>query len=65
MKMSEDEITQVRRIRHEISAKFDHNVHELVAYYQALERELKNDKSYTFEEAPELSTSQGRSKDAS
>ena len=36
--MANYEIDEIRRIRREISARFDHDFGKLVAHYQALER---------------------------
>lgn len=34
----EEELAEIRRIRHEISARFDHDPHRLVAYIMEQER---------------------------
>ena len=34
--MADEEINEVRRIRHEISARFGHDISKLVAHYQGL-----------------------------
>jgi hypothetical protein len=39
--MADNEINDVRRIRHKISADHDHDVNKLVAHYQKFEEELK------------------------
>ena len=54
--MMTDEITEVRRIRHNISARFDHDIAKIVAYYQEMERLLKEEGRYTFEEMPASSS---------
>ena len=37
--MANYEIDEIRRIRREISARFDHDIDKLIAHYQALEQE--------------------------
>jgi hypothetical protein len=32
--MNDEEIRAVRKIRHEISAEFGHDIHKVVAYYR-------------------------------
>ena len=49
--MLDREISEVRKIRHEISAKFDHDVSRLVAHYQELENELRRSGEYKFVES--------------
>ena len=39
--MADNEINDVRRIRHKISADHDHDVEKLVAHYQKLQEELR------------------------
>ena len=46
--MADREINEVRKIRHEISARFDHDVSRLVAHYQELENELRRSGEYRF-----------------
>ena len=46
--MADREINEVRRIRHEISARFGHDVRRLVAHYQELENELREAGEYRF-----------------
>ena len=46
--MADREINEVRRIRHEISARFGHDVRRLVAHYQELENELRRSGGYRF-----------------
>lgn len=46
--MADREINEVRKIRHEISARFDHDVSRLVAHYQELESELRRSGEYRF-----------------
>ena len=46
--MADQEINEVRKIRHEISARFDHDVSRLVAHYQEFEKELRRSGEYRF-----------------
>jgi len=46
------EIDEIRRIRREISARFDHDVGKLIAHYQALEREYRKSGKYKFVDPP-------------
>ena len=42
------EIDEIRRIRREISALFDHDVGKLIAHYQVLEKEYRKSGKYKF-----------------
>ena len=46
--MTDNEINEVRRIRHEISAKFGHDIGRLVAHYQKIEKEFRRSGKYKF-----------------
>jgi len=48
--MNESEITAVRRIRHEISEKFNHDVDKCIEYYRAVEDELRASGEFKFAE---------------
>lgn len=48
--MPNDDITEVRRIRHEISEQCGHDIHKVVAYYRQVQDELKNSGDFRFEE---------------
>ena len=50
--MADYEIDEIRRIRQEISARFDHEVSKLVAHYQALEQEYRKSGKYKFVDPP-------------
>ena len=39
--IEEKEIAEIRRIRHQISAQFDHDPRKVVAYYRTLEKEYR------------------------
>jgi len=46
--MADEVIREVRRIRHEISRRCDHDVHKVVACYRAFQDELKRSGEYRF-----------------
>ncbi len=50
--MADYEIDENRRIRREISARFDHDVDKLIAYYQELEEEYRKSGKYKFVDPP-------------
>ena len=50
--MADYEIDEIRRIRREISERFDHDVDKLIAHYQALEREHRKSGKYKFVDLP-------------
>ena len=52
--MADREINEVRRIRHEISARFGHDVRRLVAHYQELENELRRSGEYRFADSQQI-----------
>ncbi len=39
--IEEKEIAEIRQIRHQISAQFDHDPRKVVAYYRTLEKEYR------------------------
>lgn len=45
-----EEVKDIRKIRHEISAEFGHEVSLLAAYCQTLESNLRQSGEYTFAE---------------
>ena len=51
-KMADYEIDEIRRIRREISARFDHDVGNLIVHYQALEEEYRKSGKYKFVDPP-------------
>ena len=59
--MANYELDEIRRIRQEISARFDHDVDKLIAHYQALEKECRKSGKYKFvdpsDEKPEAEKS--------
>ena len=50
--MADYEIDEIRRIRREISERFDHDVDKLIAHYQALEKEYRKSGKYKFVDSP-------------
>ena len=48
--MPNDEISDIRRIRHEISQECGHDIRKIVAYYRQVEMELKKSGDFRFEE---------------
>ncbi len=46
--MHDDEIADIRRIRHEISAECGHDVDRVVAYYRRVEEELRRSGRFRF-----------------
>ncbi len=46
--MADDEIRIIRRVRHEISAEFGHDVDRVLDYYRSVEEELKHSGRYRF-----------------
>ena len=51
-KMADYEIDEIHRIRKEISARFDHDVSKLSAYYQKLDEEYRKSGKYKFVDSP-------------
>ncbi len=45
-------VKEVRETRHKISARFNHDVDQLVAHYQALEKKMRRSGKYRFAELP-------------
>lgn len=48
--MNDHEIQEIRRIRHQISAKYEHDLKNLAKYYQCIEKELQKTGKYSFVE---------------
>ncbi len=46
--MIDEEIEEIRRIRHKISAQFDHNPRQVVAYYRTQEKKLRESGEFKF-----------------
>ena len=51
--MADEVIREVRRVRHEISRRYGHDPHEVVASYRAFQEELKRSGKYRFFQAEE------------
>ena len=47
--MQNDEISEIRRVRHQISEECDHDIRKLAAYYREVEAELKKSGQFHFE----------------
>ncbi len=65
--MIDDEIRIIRRVRHEISVEFGHDVDRVVDYYRSVEEELKHSGQFRFAAraaGPEQSDAPGRVKDS-
>ena len=45
-------VKEVREIRYKISARFNHDVGQLVEHYQALEQKMRQSGKYKFAELP-------------
>lgn len=50
--MIDNDLNEVRRIRHEISQEFGHDVQRLAVHYQELEKQIKELGTFTFWEQP-------------
>jgi hypothetical protein len=48
--MPNDGISQIRKIRHEISEECGHDVRKIAAYYRRVEEELKKSGDFRFED---------------
>lgn len=55
--MADDEIKIIRRVRHEISAEFGHDVDRVVDYYRKVEEELKRSGRFRFAASAAVSES--------
>ncbi len=45
-------VKEVREIRHKISARFNHDVSQLVAHYQELQEKMRKSGEYRFADLP-------------
>jgi len=50
--MADYELDEIRRIRQEISNRFDHDIDKLIAHYQALEKAYRKSGKYKFVDPP-------------
>ena len=48
--MPNDEIADVRRVRHEISEECGHDIRKAAAYYRQIEEDLRKSGDFRFEE---------------
>ena len=59
--MPNDEIAEIRMIRHRISEECGHDIRKIAAYYRQVEEELRNSGDFHFEgqssDPPAVSTS--------
>ena len=61
--MANYELDEIRRIRREISARFDHDVNKLCEYYRKLEEEYRKSGKYKFVDPPDEKPKAEKSKD--
>ena len=54
--MLNDEISEIRRIRHQISEECNHDIRKVAAYYREVEEELKKSGQFHFEQSRESQT---------
>ena len=50
--MADYELDEIRRIRREISERFDHDVSKLVTYYMELDKKYRKSGKYKFVDPP-------------
>ena len=62
--MGDQVIREVRRVRHKISRRCDHDVHKVVACYRAFQDELKRSGEYRFFQPGESDDAATRKSDA-
>ena len=51
--MPNDEIAEIRKIRHQISEECGHDIHKVAEYYRQVQEELKQSGQFRFEERSE------------
>ena len=61
--MADYEIDEIRRIRREISAKFDHDASKLGEYYRELEEKYRKSGKYKFVDPPDEKPEAAKSED--
>lgn len=54
--MPNDEIAEIRKIRHQISEECGHDIHKVAAYYRQVEEELKQSGQFHFEPSRDSQT---------
>jgi len=62
--MSDYEIDEIRRIRHEISAKHGHDLRKLAEYYRGVEKRLRESGRYQFADEGAHAVETGSSENA-
>ncbi len=62
--MPNDEIGEVRQIRHEISEECGHDIRKVAAYYRQVEEELKKSGDFRFEDRSFASQARSATSDA-
>ncbi len=63
--MIDEEIAEIRRIRHQISAQFDHDPRKVVAYYRTLEKAYRESGEFRFAPISEPEKSDSRKRGSS
>jgi len=61
--MADYELDEIRRIRREISARFDHDVNKLCEYYMKLDEKYRKSGKYKFVDPPTEKPKIEKSKD--
>ena len=61
--MANYEIDEIRRIRREISARFDHDVNKLCEYYMKLDEKYRKSGKYKFVDPPTEKPKAAKSKE--
>ena len=61
--MANYEIDEIRRIRREISGRFDHDVNKLCEYYRKLEQKYRKSGRYKFVDPPDEKQEAAKSDD--
>ena len=64
--MSDYEIDEIRRIRHQVSAEHDHDLRKVAEYYRNIEKQLRESGRYRFvdEQSRVLETGPVNTRDA-
>ena len=64
MMMSDYEIDEIRRIRHQISAEHGHDLQKIAEHYRKLERELRKSGQFKFADESPQEASAANAEDA-
>lgn len=62
--MPTDEVSEVRRIRHQISEECGHDIRKVAAYYRQVEQELRESGEFRFEDTSVVPPAQPAASDA-